>query len=144
MLSPRFGHGQDRSTAHFPTPKALQRLVRLAQRMRLDLGAHAHFRGEREECEDAPALVPRDLRDDVRNGAEAVQAEPLAVAGQDERPVDDQAGAEKRRGLQVGVSPRGIGKLKRSSATAYSAKPPSTAYPVKRARSQRFSRPDRQ
>ena len=32
------------------------------------------------EREDAPALVARDLRDDVRARAEAVEAEPLGVA----------------------------------------------------------------
>ena len=54
------------------------------------------------EGEDAPALVFRHLADDVRRGAEAVEAEALGVAGQAQRAVADQPGAEQRRRLQVG------------------------------------------
>src|SRR4051812_16323708 len=49
------------------------------------------------------------------------------------------SGATWRSGQSPGRS-----KQKRSSATAYSAKPPSMSHPVKRARTQRFSRPLRQ
>ena len=73
------------------------------------------------EGEDPPALPAGDLRDDVRRGAEAVEAEPLGVAGQPQRAVADQAGAEQRRGRDDRRSPSGSGKQKRSSATAYSA-----------------------
>ena len=58
------------------------------------------------EREHAPALVPRDLRDDVRRGAEAVEPEPLGVAGHAQRAVADQPGAEERRRLLVGVALR--------------------------------------
>ena len=53
--------------------------------------------------EDAAPLCDRDLADDVRRGAEAVQAERFAVAGEPERPVADEAGAEQRRCLRVRV-----------------------------------------
>src|SRR5713226_2429663 len=39
------------------------------------------------EGEDAPALAARELRDDVRGGAEAVEAEPLRVPGEAQRAV---------------------------------------------------------
>src|SRR5205085_5173972 len=45
-------------------------------------------------------------RHDVRRGAEAVQAEPLRVARGAQRAVADQAGAEERRRLLVGVALR--------------------------------------
>ena len=48
------------------------------------------------EGEDSASLVTRDLRDDVRRRAEAVQADPLGVAGEAKRAVADQAGAEER------------------------------------------------
>ena len=67
----------------------------------------------------APALVDRDLGDDVRRGAEAVQAELLRVAAQAQSAVADQPRAQQRRGLVVGVAVRD--KQKRSSATVYSA-----------------------
>ena len=47
--------------------------------------------------------MPRDLDDDVGGGAEAVEPEPFGVAGQAERAVADEPGAEERRGLQVVV-----------------------------------------
>jgi hypothetical protein len=47
--------------------------------------------------------VPRDLDDDVRRGAEAVEAEPLGVAREAEGAVADQAGAEERRRLEIVV-----------------------------------------
>ena len=46
----------------------------------------------------------RDLGDDVRRGAEAVQPEPLGVARHPQRAVADQAGAEERRGLEILVT----------------------------------------
>ena len=72
------------------------------------------------EGEDAPALVARHLGDDVRGRTEAVEAEARGVAGQAERPVADQPGAQERRGLEVGEAV-GIGRQKRSSATTRSA-----------------------
>src|SRR5205085_492588 len=57
-----------------------------------------------DEAEQAPALVTRDLGDDVRRHAEAVEAEPLAVARQPQRAVADQPGAEQRRRLLVGIA----------------------------------------
>uniref|UniRef100_A0A0U1PBP6 Uncharacterized protein n=1 Tax=Mizugakiibacter sediminis TaxID=1475481 RepID=A0A0U1PBP6_9GAMM len=58
--------------------------------------------GARERIHLA-ALVARQLRDDVRGGAEAVQPEPARVAGEAQRAVADQAGAEQRRGFGVAV-----------------------------------------
>src|SRR5205085_4547202 len=58
------------------------------------------------EREDAPALVARHLRHDVRGGAEAVEAKAFRVAREAKRPVADQPGAEERRGLDVRVSLR--------------------------------------
>src|SRR6185503_11184986 len=57
--------------------------------------------GERER---APALVDRDLADDVRGGAEAVQPDALGVAAHPQRAVADQARAEERRGLEIAVA----------------------------------------
>ena len=56
------------------------------------------------EGEDAPPLVDRDLAEDVGGGAEAVEADPLGVADQAQRPVADQPGAEQRRRLLVRVA----------------------------------------
>ena len=42
-----------------------------------------------------------DLADDVRAGAEAVEPEPLPVAGHAQRAVADEPGAQQRRGLEV-------------------------------------------
>ena len=53
------------------------------------------------EGEDPPALVQRDLADDVRAGAEAVEPEPLPVAGHAQRAVPDEPGAQQRRRLEV-------------------------------------------
>ena len=72
------------------------------------------------EGEDPPALVDGDLAEDVGGGAEAVEADPLGVADQAQRPVADQPGAEQRRRLLVRIGVRD-GKQKRSSATASSA-----------------------
>ena len=58
------------------------------------------------EREDAPALVRGDLADDVGRGAEAVEAEPLRVAAEPQRPVADQPGAQQRRRLEVRVALR--------------------------------------
>jgi hypothetical protein len=48
--------------------------------------------------------VHRHLADHVGRGAEPVQPKPLAVAGQAQRPVADQPGAQERRGLQVRIA----------------------------------------
>src|SRR5919204_145419 len=58
------------------------------------------------ECEHARALMARDLRHDVRRGAEAVEAEPFGITRQPQGPVADQPGAEQRRRLQVRVALR--------------------------------------
>src|SRR5207249_90524 len=39
--------------------------------------------------------------DDVAGGAEAVEAQPLSVAAEAQRPIADQTGAEERRSLEV-------------------------------------------
>jgi hypothetical protein len=44
----------------------------------------------------APPLMARDLRDDVRRGAEAVQPEPFGFPSQAKRAIADEAGAQKR------------------------------------------------
>jgi hypothetical protein len=45
--------------------------------------------------------VYRHLADDVRRRAEAVDPEPLGIAGQAKRPVPDQARAQERRRLEI-------------------------------------------
>src|SRR5690606_23917313 len=52
--------------------------------------------GPRERIQRS-ALMPRDLRNDVRRRTEAVDAEPLRVAGLRQRAVADQARAKQRR-----------------------------------------------
>ena len=47
-----------------------------------------------------------DLRDDVGRGAEAVEPEPLGVAGEAQRAVADQARAEQRRRLEIRIARR--------------------------------------
>ncbi len=54
------------------------------------------------EREDPPALVPRDLREDVRRAAEPDDPEPLRVAGEPQGAVPDQPGAQQRRRLDIG------------------------------------------
>ena len=78
------------------------RAERAGERLRLVVALARHG-------EHAAALAPRDLRDDVRRGAEAVQAEPLGVAGEAQRAVADQPGAEERRRLEVAEARRGAG-----------------------------------
>jgi hypothetical protein len=56
------------------------------------------------EGEDAPAFVDRELAEDVGRCAEAVEADPLRLPDQPQRPVADQPGAEQRRRLQVRVA----------------------------------------
>ena len=73
------------------------------------------------EREHAAALVHGDLADDVRGGAEPVQAEPLAVAGEPQRAVADQPAAQQRRDLEVAHGRRAGRGRSCSSATAYSA-----------------------
>src|SRR6266540_2581232 len=58
------------------------------------------------EREDALARVARELRDDVACRAESVQAEPLGVAHGSPGAVADEAGAEERRGLGIGIAVR--------------------------------------
>ena len=58
------------------------------------------------EGEDAPALVRARPGEDVGGGAEAVEADPLGLAGQAQRPIADQPGAEQRRRLLVGIAGR--------------------------------------
>ena len=59
-----------------------------------------------DEREHPPSLVPGDLDHHVSRRAEAVEAEPLRVAGQPQRSVPDQPGAEERRRLDIGVARR--------------------------------------
>ena len=47
--------------------------------------------------------MERDLHDDVRRRAEPVETEPLGVAREPKRPVADQAGAQQRCDLEIGV-----------------------------------------
>ena len=56
------------------------------------------------EREHATSLVTRDLRDDVRRRAEAVQPDPLRIACEAQGPIADQARAEQRRALDGGKS----------------------------------------
>ena len=67
--------------------------------------------------EHAPALVPRHLRDDVRGRAEAVEAEPLRVAREPQRPVTRSAPRTAAAPPRRSPKPSGIGKQNRSSAT---------------------------
>jgi aspartate kinase len=59
----------------------------------------------REREYTLPSMA-RDLRDDVRGGAEPVQPEPFRVARERERPVPDQPGAQKRRAFNGGEAIR--------------------------------------
>src|SRR5579862_7916286 len=45
------------------------------------------------EGEDPPALMARDLGDDMRGRAEPIDADPLALPGEPQRAVTDEAGA---------------------------------------------------
>src|SRR5207247_1119511 len=56
------------------------------------------------EREDAPPLVARHLRHEMRRRAEAVQPQPLPVPRGHERAVADQPGTEERRSLGVAVA----------------------------------------
>src|SRR5262245_23342404 len=47
------------------------------------------------------SLISRDLSHDVGGGAKAVEAEPFALTGHDERSITDQAGAQQRRRSHV-------------------------------------------
>ncbi len=66
---------------------------------RLSLGVVRASAGE-----DPAALGDGDLADDVRRGAEAVEADALAVAGEPERAVADEPRAEQRRSLLVRIA----------------------------------------
>src|SRR5581483_380201 len=63
------------------------------------------------ESIDLTALVAGDLRHDVRGGAEAVEPEPVRIAGHAQRTVADEPGAEQRRRIDGGVR-RGNGEAK--------------------------------
>ena len=62
------------------------------------------FVARTREGENAASLVPRDLRDDVRGRAEAVEPEPLGVAREPERAIADQAGAQEGSCLETGIA----------------------------------------
>src|SRR5437868_11228110 len=47
--------------------------------------------------------MTRELRNDVRGCAEAMDAEPLAVAGHSQRAIADEAGAQPRRHFHSGA-----------------------------------------
>jgi hypothetical protein len=55
-------------------------------------------------CIDPATLCHRDLADDVRRCPEAVQPDPLRIAGEPQRAVADEAGTEERCGLLVPVA----------------------------------------
>jgi hypothetical protein len=90
----------------------------IEQRWRLLARAAGPFRAETQrkflpsavavagEGEDTLATMTRDLRDDMRRRAEAVDAEPLGRAGEAQRAVADEAGAEQRRCSDVVQSRR--------------------------------------
>ncbi len=80
------------------------------------------------EREHPPSLVDRHLADDVGRGAEAVDPESLGVARQAQRAEADQARAQKRCGLQVGIA---VGDAGSRSAR----RPLRTAHNRRRARS---------
>src|SRR5205823_4375561 len=61
--------------------------------------------GARERV-DLAALVMSDLRDDMRRGAESVDADPLGPAGLPERAIADQSGAKPGRELDIGTAGR--------------------------------------
>ena len=98
-----------------------RRVERLGRRLVRSAGpGHAHasrerlrlvVAGRRERVHLAP-VVQRDLRDDVRRRAEAVQPEPadLLRSGHAIRAVADQAGAQQRRRVDVAVP---VGQLER-------------------------------
>ena len=87
--------------------RRVELLGRGPQRVARPLAAELQREGLRgvvvgaREGEDAPALVQRDLADDVRAGAEAVEPEALRVAGHAQRAVADEPRAQQRRGLEV-------------------------------------------
>jgi hypothetical protein len=63
---------------------------------------------------DAPAEVPGDLGDDVGRRAEAVEADALGLAREDEGPPADEARAEERGGVGIVEARRdreGVGRL---------------------------------
>ena len=74
-----------------------RRIERAAAPGRPELEREALGRGIAgpREREHAPALTDRDLGDDVGGGAEAVEADPAALARHPQRPVADQPGAEQ-------------------------------------------------
>ena len=91
------GRGEDDRRVELLGRRARARPLR-AERARERLRLVVALARDRE---DAAALRPRDLRDDVRGGAEAVQPEPLGVAREPQRAVADQPRAEQRRRLEV-------------------------------------------
>ncbi len=58
------------------------------------------------EGEHLPALPHRNLRDDVRRGAKAIETQTPRLAGPHQRAVADQAGAKQGRRLDVAVAGR--------------------------------------
>ena len=78
-----------------------------AQRVAGPLAAELEREGLRRlvagarEGEDAAPLVQRDLADDVRAGAEAVEPEARRIARHAQRAVSDEPGAQQRRRLEV-------------------------------------------
>ena len=91
--------------------RAVELLRRALQRAAGPLGAE--LAGEVLRARRRPARVNAntlrpssagDLGDDVRRGAEPVEADPRAVAGKPQRAVADQPGAEQRRDLEIAVA----------------------------------------
>src|SRR5207249_6194543 len=58
------------------------------------------------ECEDAAALMHSDLRDEVRGGAEPVEADALRVARESQSTEADESCAEQRRSAEIVVRVR--------------------------------------
>ena len=69
------------------------------------------------EGEDLAALEAADLRQDMRGGAEAVEADPLARPRRFQAAPADQPGAQQRRGRRSGRCRRGASATKAASAS---------------------------
>ena len=58
------------------------------------------------EREHSPSLVEGELAENVCGGSEAVEADALRLPDKPQRSIPDQAGAQQRRGLLVGIAGR--------------------------------------
>ena len=113
---PAFDHGRERQRHQRPDGRKENGCVERLRRASVGIAGPFRTQLSRErltvgvagagEREHPPALVPSHLRHQMSGGAEAVDAEPLRVAGGAERPVPDQAGTEQRRGVDIGDAGR--------------------------------------